>query len=215
MGGGVPKQFRVVSGTPLVVRATAPFLSHESVAHVVLVVPPQLAAEVPEMLEPLGRHPKVQLAAGGPERSDSVRAGLRALPAGCDIVLVHDAARPFADGALIDRVLNAVRTGSSAIPALPVSDTLKRGDGDPPVILGTVPRDGLWCAQTPQGFPRAVIERAHSARATQSSSVTDDSALVEQLGEPVRLVAGSPFNIKVTAAEDFMMAELIAAARFP
>lgn len=212
-GGGVPKQFRLVAGMPLVTRAAAPFLAHASVAQVVIVLPPEFVADPPELLLPLTRHAKVIFASGGAQRADSVRAGLRVLSPDCDLVLVHDAARPFADEAVIDRVVTAVRAGSSAIPALPVGDTLKRAGGDPPVVHATMPRDGLWGAQTPQGFPRAVLERAHSAAAAHPGTPTDDAALVEQLGEAVRLVAGSPFNIKVTAADDFTMAELIATAR--
>ncbi len=212
-GAGMPKQFRPVAGTPLVLRAVAPFLEHPDVTRVALVVPPDALDAPPEWLAASARHPRVTLVAGGAERADSVRLGLAVLPASCARVLVHDAARPFADRALIDRVLDTVAAGESAVPAVPVADTLKRGAGDPPRVAGTVPRDALWRVQTPQGFPREVLDAAHrdaAGAAGDTASVTDDATLVERLGRPVRLVPGSPWNIKVTTADDFELAERLA-----
>jgi 2-C-methyl-D-erythritol 4-phosphate cytidylyltransferase len=207
-GGGVPKQLRPVGGVPLVLRALAPFQSHPSVAHIALVLPAATVSAPPQWLDDVSRDTRVTLVTGGAERADSVRAGLAALPPVCTVVLVHDAARPFVDRALIDRVLDAARTGDGAVPAIAESDTLKQADGDPPVVRRTIPRDGLWRAQTPQGFPRAAIEAAH--RAADGSAATDDAYLAEQAGLRVRLVAGSPYNIKVTTADDFAIAELFA-----
>lgn len=207
-GGGVPKQFRAVAGTPLVIRALDAFLRHAAVLHVSLVVPDAAIAAPPSWL--LLSDPRVVLVAGGAERSDSVRLGLAALPAGCDVVLVHDAARPFVPRDLIDRVITVARTGQGAVPALPVSDTIKRAAGEPPYIETTVPREGLWRVQTPQGFPRAALEAAHRAAPSAHAGATDDAALVERSGLAIRLVAGSAFNIKVTTADDFAVAELLA-----
>jgi 2-C-methyl-D-erythritol 4-phosphate cytidylyltransferase len=206
-GGAVPKQFRAVGGTPLVLRALAPFLSHPAVAHVSLVVPPDLIAAPPEWLQSLDS--RVILVAGGAERADSVRRGLAALPPGCVIVLVHDAARPFIARDVIDRVIAVARAGEGAVPALPVSDTIKRGSGDPPHIESTVPRDRLWLVQTPQAFPRAALDAAHQAPSA-AGAATDDAAMVERLGLVVRLVPGSAFNMKVTTPDDFAIAELLA-----
>ena len=214
----MPKQLRPVAGKPLVVRALDAFLAHPAVAHVVLVLPADTAAAPPPWL--LLTDPRVTLVAGGAERADSVRLGLARLPDGCDVVLVHDAARPFVPRAVIDRVIDAVREGHGAVPALPVSDTLKRGSGHPPSIESTVPRDGLWQVQTPQGFPRAALEAAHQQAARRSPAATgtpatDDATLVEESGLTVRLVHGSSFNIKVTTPEDFVLAELISAGPPP
>lgn len=207
-GGAVPKQFREVRGTPLVVRAAEPFLSHPAVSHVALVVPGDVAAAPPAWLQSLGS--RVIVVAGGAVRADSVRRGLVALPPECVVVLVHDAARPFIAREVIDRVIAIARGGEGAVPGLPVSDTLKRAGGDPPRVEGTVPRDHLWLAQTPQAFPRAALDAAHRAPGA-GEPATDDATLVERLGFVVRLVPGSAFNIKVTTPDDFAIAELLAA----
>jgi 2-C-methyl-D-erythritol 4-phosphate cytidylyltransferase len=207
-GGGVPKQFRAVAGVPLVSRALNAFLAHPAVAHVSLVLPPENVAAPPAWL--LLSDPRVALVAGGTERSESVRLGLAALPAGCSVVLVHDAARPFVPRDLIDRVVAVARAGEGAVPALPVTDTIKRAGGDPPRVDETVSRDGLWRAQTPQGFPRAALEAAHRSQRAADQPSTDDAALVERSGLVVRLVPGSAFNLKVTTSDDFAVAELLA-----
>ena len=209
-GGDVPKQYRPIGGVPMVLRALRPFVAHPDVAHVVLVVPPEDTAQPPAFLTGLAGA-MLTIVAGGAERRDSVRAGLDAINPACTAVLVHDAARPFVGRAVIDAVIGQVRGGVSAIAAVPVSDTLKEASAtDPQRIARTVPRDGLWRAHTPQGFPRAVLERAHAAGHLTTAQATDDAALVEALGEPVTLVPDSPRNFKVTTADDFTLAELLA-----
>jgi len=147
--------------------------------------------------------------AGGPERSDSVAAGLAALPPTCEVVLVHDAARPFVERATIDAVIGAAREGVGAVAAVPLTDTLKE-TGDSGTVVRTIPRDRLWRAQTPQGFPRTMLEEAY-ARARQTGvRATDDAALVERLGRTVRVVPDSPRNFKVTTPDDLALARLIA-----
>lgn len=210
-GGGVPKQFRSIAGVPLLLRALRPFAEHPAIARIALVLAPDVLNDPPDWLAET-RDDRVQHVAGGAGRADSVRAGLAVLPPACALVLVHDAARPFVERALIDRVLEAVRAGDSAIPALPVADTLKRATGDPPRIEATVDRAGLWRAQTPQGFPRDVLEAAHRAAAADGEGSTDDAALVERLGGTVRVIEGSPYNIKLTGPGDFALAELLAKA---
>ena len=126
-------------------------------------------------------------------------------------MLVHDAARPFVAREVIDAVVARARAGVGAVAAVPVSDTLKEASADDPRrILRTVPRDHLWRAQTPQGFPRALLERARAAGARGGAPpATDDAALVEALGERVELVLDSSRNLKVTTVEDFALAELL------
>jgi 2-C-methyl-D-erythritol 4-phosphate cytidylyltransferase len=153
---------------------------------------------------------RLVVVAGGAERADSVAAGLRVLGPDCTVVLVHDAARPFVERSVIDAVIAHARAGEGAVAAVRVSDTLKLAAADDPTRVDrTVSRDGLWRAQTPQGFPRAVLERAHAAAAS-ASGATDDAALVEQTGVPVRLVPDSPRNMKITTSEDLALAELLA-----
>ncbi|MBI2218008.1 MAG: 2-C-methyl-D-erythritol 4-phosphate cytidylyltransferase [Candidatus Rokubacteria bacterium] len=137
---------------------------------------------------------------GGAERQDSVVRGLEAVPASFDLVLVHDAVRPFVSGALIDRVIDAARETGAAICALPIAETVKRvRDG---AVDTTVDRTGLWVVQTPQGFRTAVLREAHDKARRDGVVGTDDAMLVERLGHPVRVVLGLVENIKITTPAD-------------
>jgi 2-C-methyl-D-erythritol 4-phosphate cytidylyltransferase len=211
--GGVPKQYRPLGGIPMVLRALRPFVAHPEVAEVALVLPPADAAAPPAFLQGL-RSDRLRLVAGGRERSDSVAAGLAALGPGCGIVLVHDAARPFVEPAVIDAVIREARTGVGAVAAVPLSDTVKEVDpADDRRVLRTVPRDRLWRAQTPQGFPRALLARAHERANAGDPSATDDAVLVERIGGTVRVVPDSPGNLKITTADDLTWAEIRARGR--
>ena len=200
----------------MVVRALRPFIAHPDVSHVVLVLPPSEAADPPAFLSAVHQRSEPSrvmftIAPGGRHRGDSVRAGLSALRAECKVVLVHDAARPFVDPEVIDAVIACARAGEGAVPAVPLSDTLKESTaGDATLIRRTRPRARLWRAQTPQGFPRKVLERAHTQAARTGHRATDDAALVEALGIPVRLVSDSCWNLKVTTPDDLALAELLA-----
>lgn len=210
-GGAVPKQFRDVAGVPLLLRALQPFRSHPAVGPIVIVLAADVVAAPPAWLTALLRDsPDTVLVPGGAARADSVRCGLAALPPNCSLVLVHDAARPFVDHALIDRVLEPARRGEAAVPAVRVADTLKRVRSGTSLVERTVPRDDLWRAQTPQGFPRAALEAAHAAPRDPHEPATDDAALVERIGVPVRLVDGSPRNLKITTPDDFDLAACLA-----
>jgi 2-C-methyl-D-erythritol 4-phosphate cytidylyltransferase len=210
IGGDLPKQYQPIAGVPMVLRALRPFTAHPDVAHVALVIPAEDARQPPEFLAGLSG-PGLTLVAGGAERRDSVAAGLAALRPECTIVLVHDAARPFVASGVIDAVIRHARRGEGAIAAVPLTDTLKEASAeDPDRIERTVPRERLWRAQTPQGFPRAVLARAHAVAARDGRSATDDAALVEALGVPVHLVPDSARNLKVTTPDDLALAELLA-----
>lgn len=210
LGGSTPKQYQLIRGVPMVLRSLRPFTSHPDVRHVVLVLPAGDAANPPAFL-PASSAGVFTIASGGSHRGDSVRAGLSQLSADCKVVLVHDAARPFVDRAVIDEVIRHARAGEGAVPAVQVSDTLKEASAkDATLIRRTRPRARLWRAQTPQGFPRVVLERAHARAARDGHRATDDAALVEALGIPVRLVRDSYRNLKVTTQEDLALAELLA-----
>jgi 2-C-methyl-D-erythritol 4-phosphate cytidylyltransferase len=210
--GGVPKQYRLLGGVPLVLRALRPFTAHRDVAHVVLVLPPADAAAPPPFLSDLAG-PGLTLVAGGAERADSVAAGLAALAPACTIVLVHDAARPFVEAGVIDAVIQEARAGVGAVAAVPLSDTVKEVGAGDRRVLRTVPREHLWRAQTPQGFPRSLLAEAHERARGDGVRATDDAALVERLGATVRVVPDSPSNLKITTPEDFAWAEAWVAAR--
>jgi len=216
LGGDTAKQYQLIRGVPMILRALRPFTSHPDVAQVVLVLPPEDAANPPAFLSALSvpfAASALTIVPGGPHRGDSVRAGLAALRAECAVVLVHDGARPFVDEAVIGAVIRVARGGEGAVPALPLSDTLKEASPDDPTrIARTRPRAHLWRAQTPQGFPRTVLEEAHARAAKCGHRATDDAALVETIGIPVRLVPDSARNLKITTREDLDLAELLAQA---
>jgi 2-C-methyl-D-erythritol 4-phosphate cytidylyltransferase len=203
-GGPVRKQYLAVGGQPVLLRAILPFLHHPRIHRVVVVLPAEDVDAPPPWLASLG----VARTAGGAERGDSVRAGL-ALVAESERVLIHDGARPFIDRDTIDRVLDACGE-QGAIAAVPVTDTIKQVDAAG-TITGTPDRSRLWQAQTPQGFPCAAITEAYRRAARDGVAATDDAALYERYAGPVRVVMGSPRNLKVTRPEDLLAAEAIAA----
>jgi 2-C-methyl-D-erythritol 4-phosphate cytidylyltransferase len=209
-GGGEPKQFRSVAGVPILLRAIRPFARHPRVAQIVVVLPHEHVVAPPEWLGELTSE-RLVLAEGGATRADSVQAGLRALHAAASIVLVHDAARPFVSMETIDAVIDAVDGDTAVVPGVPVADTLKRVDGDERRVVETVDRSALWRAHTPQGFPRPALERAFgSVSSEERAACTDEAALVEAIGVPVRMVVDRSGNVKITTEEDLGLAEFLA-----
>jgi len=205
MGGEELKQFRWVAGKPMLLHSVQTFMARPDVGMVVCVLPQRYAGDPPPWLFQCDVD-RLLVSVGGRTRSESVANGLDDLPDEAEIVLVHDAARPLVDMATIDRVVDAVRGGTSAIAALPVVDTLKSVDENG-VINHTVDREGLWRAQTPQGFPRRVLVDAHRRGSTEHIATSDDAALLERLGIPVTIVRGSERAMKVTEPGDFARVE--------
>lgn len=203
------KQFRWVAGKPVLLHSLQTFMARPDVVSVVCVLPRDYVADPPPWIFQCDID-RLMLAPGGRTRTESVRAGLEDLPDEASIVLVHDAARPLVDDVTINRVVDTVRRGQCAIAALPVVDTLKEVDADGQIVR-TVERERLWRAQTPQGFPRATIERAHREANAEHIGATDDAALCERLGIPVVVVRGSERAMKITEENDFNRAE----AMFP
>jgi 2-C-methyl-D-erythritol 4-phosphate cytidylyltransferase / 2-C-methyl-D-erythritol 2,4-cyclodiphosphate synthase len=203
-GGPVPKQYAVLAGLPVLRRSTAAFRACEEI---IVVVHPDDRSLAQTALAGLER---LRIVDGGATRQASVRGGLEALAgAPPEFVLIHDAARPFVSTGTIAAVMAALETSDGAIPAATVSDTLKSGSAGR--ITGTVPRDGLWRAQTPQGFHFAKILAAH--RIAASEDLTDDAAVAERAGLSVALVPSPALNFKLTTPEDFHMAEALLAAQ--
>lgn len=211
-GRGVPKQYAVIAGETVLRRSLSALLSHRSIDAVMCVVGPDdaslyedAARSLPRLLPP---------ATGGATRQQSVRNGLEALVAYAPrVVLVHDAARPFVSGAVIERVFAGCDAAHGAVPALAVTDTLKRvADG---VVSETVPRSHLVAVQTPQGFPFEPLLAAHRKAAEAGvGDVTDDAALAPLAGLAVRVVEGDRRNVKLTEPADFEAAErMLAGAR--
>lgn len=205
-GPGAPKTWRDLGGKPILRWSVEAFLG-AGAAETMLVVAPDRLADAGRALAGLTGWRAV---AGGPTRSASVRAGLAALDCGGDQpVLVHDAARPFVTRAHVEALVAALSAADGAVPALPVADTLKRGDGE---IAATVPRDGLWRAQTPQAFRLAALNDAYAAW-PESEEPTDEAQVLERAGARVALTPGDPMLMKLTYPEDFAMAEHLAGAR--
>jgi 2-C-methyl-D-erythritol 4-phosphate cytidylyltransferase len=200
--GGADKLLRQLDGRPLISYSLTAFATSPAVDSLVVVVSNANRDAISALANELA--PSATIVVGGARRQDSVRAGLEAV-GDVDYVVVHDGARPLVTPALIASTLQAAVESGAAICALPVSDTIKRAEqGD--LIAWTVPRQGLWLAQTPQAFRRDLLLRAHEQSYVEA---TDDAALVERLHEPVRLVQGSARNIKVTTLEDFELAEAL------
>jgi 2-C-methyl-D-erythritol 4-phosphate cytidylyltransferase len=206
-GGEELKQFRWVAGKPMLLHSVQSFMARPDVAIVVVVLPRSHAADPPPWLFQCDIE-RLLISVGGEERSDSVYNGLEDMPEEVRVVLVHDAARPLVPDDVIERVVSEARRGNGAVAALPVVDTLKEVD-ETGRIVRTVERARLWRAQTPQGFPREMLDRAHYEARQQRLVATDDAALCERLGMPVVVVRGSERAMKVTEAQDFARAEAL------
>jgi 2-C-methyl-D-erythritol 4-phosphate cytidylyltransferase/2-C-methyl-D-erythritol 2,4-cyclodiphosphate synthase len=207
-----PKQYVDIGGEAVLTRSIAAFLGHGRIQIVQAVIHPDdrelydaaiAALPSPKLMAPV---------AGGRNRQQSVLAGLETLRASTPSkVLIHDAARPFISGAVIDRVLDALEDAAAALAALPLSDTLKAERNG--LVTRTVSRDGLWRAQTPQGFRFSAILEAHRAAALAApEEFTDDASIAEWHGLDVAIVMGAERNIKLTTMEDFELAELVLAS---
>jgi 2-C-methyl-D-erythritol 4-phosphate cytidylyltransferase / 2-C-methyl-D-erythritol 2,4-cyclodiphosphate synthase len=205
--GALPKQYLPVGGKPLIRHALDILRAHRAIGFVRVVYHPDDRPLYDAAIAGLDLLPPVP---GGVARQDSVRLGLESLrPLAPDRVLIHDAARPFLDAALLDRVLGALDDADGAIPALPVTDTVKRGAQG--IVVETLDRAALWRAQTPQGFRYDKILAAH--RAALGADLPDDAAVAERAGLAVRLVAGNEDNFKVTTSDDLRRAERVIEAR--
>jgi len=205
--GPTRKQYLELAGEPVLLRAIRPLLAHEAVEWVVVALPAEDLTD-PPFIFPEG----VILVEGGEERGDSVRRALVAVPPEADTVLIHDGARPLLSAGVVERVLAAVGREAGrevgAVAAVPVSDTLKRVGADR-AIVATVDRQELWRAQTPQAFPRSMIEDAYRRAAADGVVATDDAALVERYGGRVVVVEGDVRNLKLTRPEDLTLAALL------
>ncbi len=206
-GSSELKQFRWVAGKPMLLHSVQAFHDRGDVALVVCVLPREHAGDPPAWLFQCDVE-RLLISTGGRERSDSVANGIEDLPPECEIIVIHDAARPLVPASVIESVIAEARRGHGAVPAIPVADTLKRV-GDSGAITGTVERDGLWRAQTPQAFPRGMIERAYTEARAKGIIATDDAALCERLGLPVVVVSGSERAMKITDEADFARAEAL------
>ena len=204
LGAAMPKQLLALGGRPMLQWSVDAFLRCPRVDEVIVAVPPEWIEAPPECL----RRERVRLVAGGGRRQDSVANGFAVVAPDADVVLIHDAARPLVDAAAIEGAIDAAAESGAAIVALPARDTIKWSADGAPVVDRTLARERVFLAQTPQAFRRDVLAAA-VALGAGGVEATDEAALAERAGHRVRLVEGSARNIKVTTAEDLVIAEAL------
>jgi 2-C-methyl-D-erythritol 4-phosphate cytidylyltransferase/2-C-methyl-D-erythritol 2,4-cyclodiphosphate synthase len=206
-GGGLPKQFADLAGRSVLEAAAEPFAADDRVDEIVAVVPKEFSERAETSLREVCQPKKLTVVPGGPDRAASVKEGLAAISAEDGLVLIHDAARPFVSGAVIDEVLEAAFVHGAAVPAVAVTDTVyetKRSeDGTAALFAARIPdRDTLRAVQTPQGFDLALLRKAHQKASEAGLFVTDDGMPVLAAGERVAVVPGDTANIKITTPGD-------------
>jgi 2-C-methyl-D-erythritol 4-phosphate cytidylyltransferase/2-C-methyl-D-erythritol 2,4-cyclodiphosphate synthase len=200
-GHAQPKQLTEVGGRPMLERSASILLAHPDVDEVIVALPADLAAEPPAYLANTVK--PLRVVAGGARRQDSVAAAFIAVSEHADVVVVHDAARPFATGDLISRTIAAAAESGAALAALGARDTVKQADGA--LVRATLDRRTIYLAQTPQAFRRGVLRDALAV----TSDATDEASLAELAGHAVRIVEGEATNIKITTPEDLRIADAI------
>ena len=209
LGGPVPKQFLHLNGKPILSHTLEVFQNSGLVDSIVLAVPENELERTRGQW--LNNPPLVKkIVAGGKQRQDSVFNGFKELDADTDIVLVHDGVRPFISAAMIREILAAAAEHGAAITAIPVNDTIKEANGES-FVERTLDREKLRRVQTPQAFQYGLLKKAFAKARADSYYGTDEGSLIEYIREPVKIISGSEFNIKITRPEDLILAERISA----
>jgi 2-C-methyl-D-erythritol 4-phosphate cytidylyltransferase len=213
MASDRPKQFLLLAGTPVIFHTLKSFEQCDSIHEVIVVLPSEQSAGFLSLAGKFGVRKVARVVPGGATRADSVKRGLLTIrSATAEIVAVHDGVRPFVTVAEIDATVAAAREDGAAILVAPVTDTIKQVNGE--TIVTTLDRGSLRRALTPQCFQYELLRQAYQQADVNDASLTDESALVEKLGKPVRIVEGSARNIKITTAEDLAIAEQFLAADY-
>ncbi len=214
MGNDVDKLFLKLGEVPLIAHTLASFQNCRPIKRVILVVrgDHHTHGEYQRVVRDLRISKVLSIISGGPERRDSVWNGLRALPAGVEIVVIHDGARPCVPDMLVEQTIASARKFGSGVAACKISDTIKEVDNQGK-ITATVPREKLWAAQTPQTFKYDLILRAYREAMQKGAPITDDAAALELLGEPVHIVESLSTNIKVTTPMDVEIAKVLLPAK--
>lgn len=207
VGGNELKQFRWVAGKPMLLHSVQIFQQRADVGMVVVVLPYEHVGDPPPWLFQCDTD-RLLLSVGGKERGDSVRNGLEDVPDDLTFVMIHDAARPLVTESMIERVMSEARKGHGAAPGIPVVDSLKQADSERRIVA-TIDRMNIFRIQTPQAFPREMIERAHADARSAGMRAADDAALCERLGLTVVIVPGSERALKITDESDFARAEAL------
>jgi 2-C-methyl-D-erythritol 4-phosphate cytidylyltransferase len=205
LGLSTPKAFVRIADKSLLQHVLQTISAVETIDEVVIAVPAHAQKLARAEVNAVELQVPVKIVEGGATRQDSVRRALMFTSAESGLVVIHDAARPFATPALFSACIDAAAQTGAAIAATPVSDTLKRADEG--IIVGTVPREGLWQAQTPQAFRRELLRSAHERALREQFAATDDAHLCERLGIAISVVQGSALNLKVTTPDDLAIGE--------
>jgi len=215
LGGAEPKQMLMLGGRTILQRSFDILDRHDQIDEIVVSLPPNLAASPPAYLIS-GRKP-VRIVDGGARRQDSVAKAFAQVSGAATVIVIHDAARPFASPALFTRVIEAAAIGGAAIAALEASDTVKEATAAPglKVVSRTLVRESVYMAQTPQAFTREVLEHAIAIGRESITGATDEAALAENAGHPVRLVDGEATNMKITTQHDLRISEALVSSRTP
>jgi 2-C-methyl-D-erythritol 4-phosphate cytidylyltransferase/2-C-methyl-D-erythritol 2,4-cyclodiphosphate synthase len=210
LGAAIPKQLLLVGDRPILQRSFETLDRHDSIQEIVVALPAEMAASPPPFL--VSSRKPVRIVDGGLRRQDSVARAFARTAAQADVIVIHDAARPFASADLFTRVIAAASQGGAAIAALQAQDTVKQATtaSGIHVVARTIPRDSIYLAQTPQAFTRQVL--ADAILQANATAATDEAALAEQAGHPVRLVDGEAANIKITTEHDRRVSEVLAGA---
>jgi 2-C-methyl-D-erythritol 4-phosphate cytidylyltransferase len=212
------KQFFEINGSPILMHTLRAFARNRQVSEIVVALRKTEMEQVRALLEKEKLTGKVTLVEGGEHRQQSVGNALARIAAAADdVVLVHDAVRPFVDDEIISAVIGEVEKHGAAIAGLPAVDTIKQVEraADGALITSTIPRERVVQAQTPQGFRYELIQRAFASAAADGFMGTDEASLVERLGESVWVVMGSPRNIKITTPADLELAEFLMSKAHP
>lgn len=205
--GGARKQFRDLGGAPLLVQTLRVFDGHPEISRIIVVTLPDEVDGVCRSLTDHGIAHLADVVPGGATRQQSVRCGLQVVPERSDVVLIHDAVRPFVTPGEVTEVVVASRLHGAASVAIPVVDTLREASAG--LFGSTVARDNLYRMQTPQGFRRDLIVKAHESALAAGVQATDDVELAQMSGHDVYVVGGSSNNFKITTAEDWLRAQRI------
>jgi 2-C-methyl-D-erythritol 4-phosphate cytidylyltransferase len=206
MGAAVRKQYMLLAGRPIVCLTVEVFDACSCIDDIFLVVPPDdLGVCAEKWMASLTLHKRIHLVAGGVERQDSVYRGIQAVGGACDVVVIHDAVRPFVSLQMIESCVAEARTSGACIIGMPAMETAKQVNSGE--IERTLDRNTIWLAQTPQAFNFDLIRAAHETARSDLFMGTDDAMLVERLGRKVRILPGSRLNIKITTPEDLALAE--------
>lgn len=204
---GGEKQLKLLGRRPLLFHAIEPFLALDEISEIVVSVPVDHLKQLERELHSFTSSKPIKVVCGGERRQDSVFEGLKAASESSELIVIHDAVRPFVSKEVIQEAIIACKFHDAVVAALPAKDTIKQVMGNQ--IIATLPRNEIWLAQTPQVFMRSVLKEALDLAQKQGIEGTDEAVLAERLGYQVGIINGSPLNIKITTAEDWIFAEAI------